>query len=54
MVCTAVSGAQGKRAPRKGEEIAVPGYVIECIDVSGSRITRVKVTEEPVANGLAD
>jgi len=43
-----------ERAPRKGEKILVPGYVIECIDVSGSRITRVKVTEEPVANGLAD
>ena len=43
-----------ERAPRKGEKITVPGYVIECIDVSGSRITRVKVTEEPVANGLAD
>ena len=40
--------------PRKGEKICVPGYAIECIDVSGSRITRVKVTEEPVATGLAD
>ena len=43
-----------ERAPRKGEKICVPGYAIECIDVSGSRITRVKVTEEPVALGPSD
>ncbi|MEM9176367.1 MAG: hemolysin family protein [Myxococcota bacterium] len=43
-----------ERAPRKGEKVTVPGYALECIDVSGSRITRVKVTEEPVANGLTD
>lgn len=43
-----------ERAPRKGEKICVPGYAIECIDVSGSRITRVKVTEEPVSLGPSD
>ena len=43
-----------ERAPRKGEKICVPGYAIECIDVSGSRITRVKVTEESVALGPSD
>ena len=41
-----------ERAPRKGEQVSVPGYVLECIDVSGSRITRVKITEEP--NGFND
>ncbi|MCR9095848.1 MAG: hemolysin family protein [bacterium] len=43
-----------ERAPRKGEKVSVPGYVLECTDVSGSRITRVKVTEDSVATSLAD
>lgn len=38
-----------ERAPRKGECVNVPGYRIECIDASGSRIARVKITEEPNA-----
>ena len=36
-----------ERAPRKGERIEVPGYSFECVDVSGSRITRVRISEEP-------
>jgi CBS domain containing-hemolysin-like protein len=36
-----------ERAPTKGESVAVPGYVIRCIDVSGSRIARVHVREQP-------
>ena len=38
-----------ERAPRKGERITVPGYALECIDVSGSRITHVRIVEEPNA-----
>ena len=34
-----------ERAPRNGEFIDVPGYRLECTDVSGSRITRVRVVE---------
>jgi putative hemolysin len=33
------------RAPRKYEAVRVPGYEIVVIDVSGSRIARVRVTE---------
>ena len=36
-----------ERAPRKDESVCVPGYRLECVDVSGSRITRVRVIEEP-------
>ena len=36
-----------ERAPRKDECVRVPGYRLECVDVSGSRITRVRVVEEP-------
>jgi CBS domain containing-hemolysin-like protein len=36
-----------ERAPRKGERVSVPGYRLECIDVSGSRITRVRLVEQP-------
>jgi CBS domain containing-hemolysin-like protein len=36
-----------ERAPRKGESVSVPGFRLECVDVSGSRITRVRVIEEP-------
>jgi len=34
-----------ERAPRTGEWVDVPGYRLECIDVSGSRITRVRVLQ---------
>jgi CBS domain containing-hemolysin-like protein len=33
-----------ERAPRKGERVTVPGYELVCVDVSGSRIARVRVT----------
>ena len=36
-----------ERAPRKSERVNVPGYALECVDVSGSRITRVRISEEP-------
>jgi putative hemolysin len=36
-----------ERAPRKGEVVHLPGYDLQCLDVSGSRITRVRVTERP-------
>jgi putative hemolysin len=35
------------RAPRKGEVVQVPGYELACVDVSGSRITRVRVSQRP-------
>lgn len=35
-----------ERAPRKDESVDVPGYRLECVDVSGSRITRVRVARE--------
>jgi CBS domain containing-hemolysin-like protein len=38
-----------ERAPRKGESVHVPGYRIDCTDVSGSRITRVRIVEEQEA-----
>jgi CBS domain containing-hemolysin-like protein len=34
-----------ERAPRNGESVDVRGYRLECIDVSGSRITRVRIVE---------
>ncbi|HIF94812.1 MAG TPA: HlyC/CorC family transporter [Myxococcales bacterium] len=34
-----------ERAPRNGEWVDVPGYRLECIDVSGSRITRVRIID---------
>jgi len=36
-----------ERAPQKGERVAMPGYIIRCLDVSGTRITRVQVIEKP-------
>ncbi len=36
-----------ERAPRKGESLSVPGYRLECTDVSGSRITRVRIIRDP-------
>jgi CBS domain containing-hemolysin-like protein len=38
-----------ERAPTKGESLAVPGYVIRCIDVSGNRIARVHIREQSEA-----
>ena len=35
------------RAPRKGERVCIPGYELLCVDVSGSRITRVRITKRP-------
>ena len=34
-----------ERSPRSGEWVEVPGYRLECIDVSGSRITRVRIIQ---------
>ncbi len=34
-----------ERAPRRGERVQVPGYELICVDVSGSRITRVRIRE---------
>jgi CBS domain containing-hemolysin-like protein len=34
-----------ERAPRNGEWVDVPGYRLECLDVSGSRIARVRIIE---------
>ena len=36
-----------ERAPRNGETVELPGYRLECTDVSGSRITRVRIVEVP-------
>ncbi len=41
-----------ERAPRKDESLHVPGYRLECIDVSGSRITRVRIVEDPEASSV--
>jgi putative hemolysin len=35
-----------ERAPRNGEWVQLPGYRLECTDVSGSRVTRVRVVED--------
>ncbi len=35
------------RAPRRGESVSVRGYQLVCADVSGSRITRLRVVEVP-------
>ena len=43
-----------ERAPRKDESVHVPGYRLDCIDVSGSRITRVRIVEEPEAEASDD
>jgi CBS domain containing-hemolysin-like protein len=36
-----------ERAPRKGELVEIPGFSLRCLDVSGTRITRVQVIEQP-------
>jgi putative hemolysin len=35
------------RAPRRGESVSIRGYQLVCSDVSGSRITRLRVVEVP-------
>jgi putative hemolysin len=35
------------RAPRKGESVRIPGYEIEVADVSGARVTQVRVIRHP-------
>lgn len=39
-----------ERAPKTGEGVDVPGYRLECIDVSGSRITRVRIVQTDPSN----
>ncbi|MDP6980312.1 MAG: hemolysin family protein [Myxococcota bacterium] len=41
------------RAPRRGESIDLGGYQLVCVDVSGSRITRLRVVEMPEARDQA-
>jgi putative hemolysin len=36
-----------ERAPRKGEVISLAGYDLICVDVSGSRIARVRIVARP-------
>jgi putative hemolysin len=43
-----------ERAPRNGEWVDVPGYRLECTDVSGSRITRVRIVEAAHSDTLSD
>jgi len=43
-----------ERAPRQGEWVDVPGYRLECTDVSGSRITRVRIVATPMPTDAAD
>ena len=40
-----------ERAPRKGEAVEISGYRIKCVDVSGSRIARVQITQIEASNG---
>ena len=35
------------RSPRRGESVELSGYQLVCVDVSGSRITRLRVVQEP-------
>lgn len=39
-----------ERAPKTGEGVDVPGYRLECTDVSGSRITRVRIVQTDPSN----
>jgi putative hemolysin len=43
-----------ERAPRQGEWVDVPGYRLECTDVSGSRITRVRIVATPMPTDSTD
>jgi putative hemolysin len=35
------------RSPRRGEAVTLQGYELVCVDVSGSRITRLRVVQTP-------
>ena len=37
-------------SPRRGDKVSVGGYDLICADVSGSRITRIRVAERPLAD----
>lgn len=37
-----------ERAPQRGEAVALPGYELVCVDVSGTRVARVRVLERPL------
>ncbi len=39
------------RSPRRGDKVSVGAYELTCADVSGSRITRIRVAERPLADG---
>ena len=41
------------RSPRRGERVSVAGYELVCVDVSGSRITRLQVIEVPEDSAFA-
>jgi CBS domain containing-hemolysin-like protein len=44
-----------ERAPKRGEAASVPGFELICVDVSGTRVARVRVVEKPIdldENGL--
>jgi putative hemolysin len=36
-----------ERSPRRGDKVSVGDYDLTCADVSGSRITRIRVAERP-------
>jgi CBS domain containing-hemolysin-like protein len=38
-----------ERSARRGDRVTVGGYELTCEDVSGSRITRIRVNERPRA-----
>ena len=40
------------RAPNKDERISLPGYDIVCVDVSGNRVARVRVTRSNGRDGV--
>jgi putative hemolysin len=42
------------RAPRKGETVSIPGYEIVVADLSGSRVTQVRVVQRPEAVSEAE
>ncbi|MEO1174774.1 MAG: transporter associated domain-containing protein, partial [Myxococcota bacterium] len=42
------------RAPRKGDQVRVPGYKLVVNDVSGARITRLSLYERAETNGEGD
>ena len=43
-----------ERPPRRGELVEMAGYSLRCLDVSGTRITRVQVMEKPDAEAESD